>query len=57
MNIKNYGVADYLKLVANVAGAGAVGFATAGYAGLALAIVANAAALFQAPPAHTTEPN
>lgn len=56
MNVKNYGVGDWLKLIANVAGGAAVGFAQGGYVGAVVTALVSAAALLQAPPAHDAIP-
>jgi hypothetical protein len=56
MNIKNYGVGDWLKLIANAAGGAAVGFSQGGYVGAVVTALVAVASLLQTPPAHTTDP-
>lgn len=56
VNFKYYGVADWLKLVANVAAAGGAGFAAGGYAGLAVGMITALATVLQTPPGKISFP-
>lgn len=56
MDYSNYTVGDWLKLVANVAGAGAAGYATSGYAGLAVGMITAVAMILQSPPGKISVP-
>lgn len=56
MDYKNFTVGDWLKLVANVAGAGAAGFSTGGYAGLAVGVITAVAMVLQSPPGKISVP-
>lgn len=50
VDFKSYGLADWLKVIANIAASAAVGYQTGDIAGLAVAVVVNLAALLQAKP-------
>lgn len=54
MNIKHYGVGDWLKLVANATGGAAVGYSQGGYIGAFVTALVAVAALLQAPPAKVS---
>lgn len=56
MNWKEYTVGDWLKLVANVTSAGAAGYATSGYAGLAVGMITAVAMILQSPPGKISVP-
>ena len=56
IDFKSLGLADWLKIIANVAAAGAVGFSTGGYVGLGIAVLVNASALVQAKPGTISIP-
>lgn len=55
-NLKNFTVADWLKLVAVVSSAGAAGFATGGYVGLAVNLVGALGTLLASPPGKISIP-
>ena len=56
LNFAKYDLSDWLKLLANVAGSGAIGFSQGGFVGLGVAILVNLAALAQTPPTHLPNP-
>ena len=56
MNFNNYGVGDWLKLVANVTAAAAAGFAQGGYVGAIVTAIVAVGALLQAKPGTYSVP-
>jgi hypothetical protein len=56
LNLSGYGPGDILKLVANLTGAAAGGYATGGAYGALGASLMVIAALLQSPPGHISEP-
>ena len=56
VNFKEFSVGDWLKLVANTAGAGAAGYAAGGYAGLMVGVITAVATILQTPPGKISAP-
>ena len=56
-SFKNYGVQDWLKIIANISASAGAGYAAVGWIGLGVAIAANLGALIQSKPGNTSVPN
>lgn len=57
LNFSNWTVLDYVKVIANAAGAFGVGYAQNGWVGGVVAAVGSVFMLIQSSPGHTSVPN